>query len=733
MALIPKNISKSELGTTADVFGTATTDDYLLGTSSDDIISGGIAAIAYTADGIDIMQGGAGDDRYIVNNTTGFDVIIEYANEGTDTVFSSVNYTLPSEVENIVATGDELAAPAGAILTGNILANILDGSQSSQADKLKGMEGNDTYILGTGDKIVEGRAGTGTVLTYSDTGGVDTIVSHIVGNIDLSTTAGQEDTAATGAVTTTNRTVTTASIVGVAYIENVTLDNAAGAVNITGNVKNNTLTGNNALNTIDGGAGNDILDGGTNSSSFDTLVGGMGNDTYIKRNALDVITEATSAGTDTVISNLTVNMTSTPNIENITLTGISAIDATGNASANLIKGNSGANTLTGGAGNDFIYGLQGNDTLVGGTGNDIMIGGRGNDVYTVDSTGDVASEAGGDGTDRVESSVSYALTATAATNIENLTLTGTGSVNATGNAQPNILTGNAAVNILNGGSNADDMQGGLGSDTYIVDNEDTDTTGSDTADTVTDTGGTADLIQSSVTFDLATGGNAGVDTGVEKITLTGTANIGATGNASANTITGNIGNNSMAGGAGDDKFIGNGGLDTINGEAGNDTITGGTGQDTVTTGDMTPGAAGTGEQDTIVFAAGVADTSAATSVAGIDLYLDLVLNEDINDQIDLTVVVANVNGEVTGNVSGATFIANMNSLLNVGGGNGFNTAIAGDISAAVVTVGTGGGGVADGDKFLAVDLDKSGTFTATDFVIEITGSNITNFDASSFI
>ena len=140
-----------------------------------------------------------------------------------------------------------------------------------------------------------------------------------------------------------------------------------------------------------------------------------------------------------------------------------------------------------------------------------MMGGAGNDIYVVDAAGDVVTELAGEGTDLVQSSVSYTLSA----DVENLTLTGTAAINATGNALNNTLTGNTGANILDGGAGDDTMIGGTGNDTYVV---------GSVGDVVTETsttGGT-DTVLSSISYALGTN--------LENLTLTGTDNINATGN-----------------------------------------------------------------------------------------------------------------------------------------------------------------------------------------------------------
>ncbi|HWS28043.1 MAG TPA: calcium-binding protein, partial [Xanthomonadales bacterium] len=208
---------------------------------------------------------------------------------------------------------------------------------------------------------------------------------------------------------------------------------------LTAPVSGAHLEGGAGNDTLNGSAGSDTLDGGT---GFDRMIGLGGDDTYEVDSLADVIVEASRGGTDTVIVSVD-GYTMAAEVERLQMAGTQSLGATGNALNNTMTGNAGANRLDGGAGSDTLT------------------GGAGDDVYRVGATGDAVVELAGEGIDRVESSISYTLGA----HVENLTLTGTGKINATGNTLDNALAGNSAINKLLGGAGNDTLAGGLGSDT----------------------------------------------------------------------------------------------------------------------------------------------------------------------------------------------------------------------------------------------------------------------------
>lgn len=115
-----------------------------------------------------VLAGGAGNDTYVIQNTT--DVVVEGAGQGTDTIQSAVSYALPVYVERLTLTGSAAIDGTGNALantlTGNSGANVLDGGAGS--DTLLGGRGGDTYRFAAGggqDRIVENDATVGPVDT----------------------------------------------------------------------------------------------------------------------------------------------------------------------------------------------------------------------------------------------------------------------------------------------------------------------------------------------------------------------------------------------------------------------------------------------------------------------------------------------------------------------------------------------------------------------------------------
>jgi Ca2+-binding RTX toxin-like protein len=507
--------------------------------------------------GKDTMIGGKDDDTYVVDNAG--DVVTETLSiadgGGIDTVEASLplippvvtgatatpaTYVLGVNVDNLTltglnpinATGNELANK----IIGNDQANIIDGGAGG--DKLVGNAGNDTYLVNSvNDKVNESSIVTTEIdtvkssvtftLTDPDPANVDIAVENVENLVLLD-------------------------------VKNPTSGVVTNNINGTGNAKANTIVGNGANNQLNGEAGNDKIDGGAGKDTIDggagvdTLIGGVGDDVYFVDDLGDTVTESSTALTekDTINSSVNYNLTTTGiNVENLTLidddplvAGEPDINGTGNALANTITGNTGDNDIDGKAGKDT------------------MIGGAGADDYTVDDALDVITETvvstAAAEKDTVTSSASYILSA----NVEDLTLTGstglptsTSAINGTGNASDNIIKGNDGANVIDGKGGIDAMTGNGGNDTYIVD---------DAGDTVlaeTATGGTADLVQSSIDYSLSAA-NKGAN--VENLTLTGIGVIDGTGNTLNNTLLGNTKDNTLDGKAGNDIMTGGDGSDT---------------------------------------------------------------------------------------------------------------------------------------------------------------------------
>lgn len=125
-------------------------NDTIVGNTKNNIIDGGLGA--------DTMFGDLGDDTYIVDNIN--DIVVEYENQGSDTIKSSVTYALPDNVENLILTGNDNIDATGNELDNNIMGN-------SGNNMLSGGNGNDSYIFGLnngGSDTISDSAGNDRVL-----------------------------------------------------------------------------------------------------------------------------------------------------------------------------------------------------------------------------------------------------------------------------------------------------------------------------------------------------------------------------------------------------------------------------------------------------------------------------------------------------------------------------------------------------------------------------------------
>jgi len=328
-------------------------NDSLVGTSSSEEIDG-----LY---GNDTIRGGSGNDSLL--GEQGLDLL--YGDAGDD--YLNGIYSLDANYFYFLDTNP------------------------GDTDTLRGGTGNDFYLVGINDKVVEASGeGRDTVEAMAWT--TSTLTAY--GNIE-SLALYLEGTAAING---------TGTSLGDTLVGNVA------ANQLVGNGGNDTLFGAEGNDSIYGGDGADFLDGlsvitsaETDTSGFDRLVGGAGNDSYVV-GAGDTVVESTGGGTDTVFANGSYTLAA--NVEYLVTTASYAVGA-GNDLNNKIWSSGNANILMGLGGSDLLSGGDGDDTLIGSSQSlaglkeiDTLTGGSGSDLFVLGSaTGNfyddgVASNAG---------------------------------------------------------------------------------------------------------------------------------------------------------------------------------------------------------------------------------------------------------------------------------------------------------------------------------------------------
>lgn len=694
-------------GTASSASGNVTllSIESLIGTGNDDTFQ--VAALPSESNGVKsgVIQGGAGNDTLIYNVTDDINVdLLTGKVNGIDNILDSIeNITTGSGNDTIIASNGINKIDGGAgnntvdfiHATAGVSVNIIDPtvetliSGGSGADILRNIQnisgsatGNDTITIGNFDSTINARNGNNSITT-----GTGSNIYNITAG------SGNDTIRATG----------------------------SGNNIINAGEGNNDIKAGNGNNTITTGNGNDVIVSGTGLSNISA---GNGTNSITIGNANSTVVGGT--GSDTVTYDLTTNVyanidTGRAGTSDATAQANRLVDIdhlTGGSGNDTLIGNAGNNILRGGAGNDSIFGGGGNDTIYGGTGADIIDGGTGNNtaVYTssvlvsltngllrtTNTTGDVLGTATTNLVDGIDKIVNGGIAGRATggstasaeafgdvlTNIQNLTVEGSGASYLIGNNQANVLTGGTGNDTLEGIGNAI----GLGGDTMNGGN------GIDTVTYIHATAGVkASLGATGLTGDALTAANAagitantGTITGfatdtfnsIENLTGTQLDDILIAGNGYLATINGESirigsvlyggnGNDILIGGIGNDTLSGGNGNDVIYATQGRDVVDAGAGNDTIyasvdelangtpqyTTNRFSSIDGGTGE-DTLVltgfahnanYALSTLRTGSglANSGSGLVKYIDII---DIRDGVNtnLAVDAATVNGIKTG-------------------------------------------------------------------------------------
>ena len=424
--------------------------DVLIGGAGNDTLDGGNSHMFGVDANTDTLDGGLGDDRYIVDNES--DVLSDAG--GVDTIVArNVSWTLADRFEHLDLFNANEVRLTG---IGNELANHITSDFSAI---LEGRGGDDTLIGGgrdatgatsvldggEGNDLIRGRGTSGDLLLGGT--GNDTIANES-GNA-VTTDGGAGNDVLTGS--SDNDTFLFSVTPGAANADQIT--------NFTSDLDESdkiVLDGNSHMNIGPSGrlaAGDARFAANSSGAAEDS------SDRVIYNTSTgELWYDADGSGTEAAA--VIVVLQGAPTL---VATDIEVVNGTA-ASGEVINGTSGADTLTGTDGDDTINGFDGNDLFLAGStgGNDVINGGAGRDSieFKERATSAITVDFGsGTITGGSSGSISF-------TNIERI-LTGNFNDTLTGNGASQTLTGQGGADTIWGAGGTDTLWGGTGTDAFV--------------------------------------------------------------------------------------------------------------------------------------------------------------------------------------------------------------------------------------------------------------------------
>ncbi|MFC3079839.1 hypothetical protein ACFODL_17190 [Phenylobacterium terrae] len=384
-------------------------DDTLLGQQGDDSLSGGNGDDSLDGGlGRDTLAGGEGDDVYfLANGRIDEDSILEQADGGFDALRLGgqqaqlvIDGALPSHVERLII--DARARPLDVAFEARgpgalSFAFDMDQASLSRLGTISGSRFNDKLIIDlrpigpppAAPVAVDGEGGNDTITASGmsfvvDGGAGDDSIASGGGDDRLIGGAGADslDGGAGSDVYVVDNAgdrileVDQADGMQFTFMDVALAADFYGMPNVNGEIYLE-ITRNHDLDLPGGSA----FSGLSGPEIIQILTLAWENFSEAYDPATGMISAMTGGGRDRVESSVTFDLASAPDIEDLTLTGASALTGKGNAKDNEIVGNGGNNLLEGRDGDDTLRGGAGKDTLVGGVGYDNLEGGDGADVF----------------------------------------------------------------------------------------------------------------------------------------------------------------------------------------------------------------------------------------------------------------------------------------------------------------------------------------------------------------